>query len=108
ALGPSPAALAIIIATVKALTAMKPDSPWITILSRESQRAKVARFQIGLVEKEDRSDVFVSLIACLIEANNNITQVLFFKFKHANATFKANSTKVSINRSALTELGPSI
>jgi hypothetical protein len=44
----------------------------------------------------------------VIEAENNITQVLFFKFKNARASFKADSTKVSINRAALTDLGPAI
>lgn len=108
ALGPAPAALAIVTATISALKGMNANSPWITIFSRESQKAKISRFQIGLVEKDDGSDVFVSLLACLIEANNNITQVLFFKFKNAGASFKANSGKVSINRSALSDLGPSI
>lgn len=108
ALGPSAAALAIITSTVNALKAMQPDSSWITIFSRESQRARIARFQIGLAEKGLGDDVFVSLVACLIEANNTITQVLFFKFREAKASFKASSAKVSINRPALAELGPSI
>jgi hypothetical protein len=108
ALGPAPAALAIITATINALKSMNANSPWITLFSRESQKAKIARFQIGLVEREETSDVFVSLLACLIEAHNNITQVLFFKFKDAGASFKANSGKVSINRQALTQLAPSI
>lgn len=107
-LGSAPAAVAIVTATINALKAMNADSPWITIFSRESQKARISRFQIGLVEKGDGSDVFVALLACLIEANNDITQVLFFKFKNAGASFKANSGKVSINRSALTDLGPSI
>jgi hypothetical protein len=107
-LGPAPAALAIVISTVNALKAMKSDSSWITIFSRESQKAKIARFQIGLVEKDQGGDVFVSLLACLIEAANSITQVLFFKFKNSHASFKANSAKVSINRAALSDLGPTI
>lgn len=108
ALGPAPAALAIITATVNALKGMKPDSSWLTIFSRESQKAKIARFQIGLVEKEEAGDVFVSLLACLIEAKNDITQVLFFKFKDAKASFRANSAKVSINHASLIDLGPAI
>lgn len=107
-LGPGAAALTIIAAAVSALKAMKSDSPWITLFSRESQKAKIARFQVGLVEKEAGSDVFVSLLACLIVAENDITQVLFFKFKAANASFRANNAKVSINRAALLELGPVI
>jgi hypothetical protein len=108
ALSPSAAALTIITATLNALKAMNPSGSWITIFSRETQKAKIVRFQVGLVEKEESSDVFVSLLACLIEAENNINQVLFFKFKNARASFKADSAKVSINRAALTNLGPTI
>jgi hypothetical protein len=107
-LGPAAAALPIITATVAALKAMKSNSPWITIFSREAQKAKIARFQIGLVDKEQSGDVFVSMVAYLIEAKHEITQLLFFKFRSANASFKANSSKVSINRAAVTALGPAI
>jgi hypothetical protein len=34
--------------------------------------------------------------------------VLFFKYREANASFRANSAKVSINRAALSDLGPDI
>jgi hypothetical protein len=108
ALGPSATALTIITSTLNALKAMKSDSPWITLFSHESQKAKIARFQIGLVEKEEKSDVFVSLLVCLIEAKSTVTQVLFFKFKDANASFKANGAKVSINGPDLIFLGPGI
>lgn len=108
ALGPAPAAIAIVTATISALKAMSTNSPWITLFSRESQKARIARFQVGLVERDANSDVFVSLLACLVEATNDITQVLFFNFKTAGASFKANSAKVSINQQALTELGPVI
>ena len=107
-LGPGAAALPILTATVAAFKGMKSDSPWLTIFSRESQKAKIARFQVGLVEKEEGSDVFVVLLGCLIQAQNDITQVLFFKFKAARASFRANNAKVSINRAALVELGPVI
>lgn len=107
-LGPSTAALAIIAATVNALKGMNPRSSWITIFDREAQKAKIARFQIGLVEKEAESDVFVSLLACLIEAKDTVTQVLVFKFREAEASFRANSQKVSINRRSIVELGPTV
>jgi hypothetical protein len=87
---------------------MKSDSSWITIFTRESQKAKIARFQIGFVDKDANGDVFVSLLACLIEAQNDITQVLFFKFRQSHASFRANNAKVSINRRALGELAQTI
>ena len=104
ALGPSATALAIITSTIGALKAMSPDSPWITIFSRESQKARMARFQIGFVEKDLNADVFVSMLACLIEAQNTVTQVLVFKCKESQASFKTNSAKVSINRNAAIQL----
>jgi hypothetical protein len=107
-LGPAPAALAIVTATVHALRGLKPDSSWMTIFSREAAKAKIARFHIGLVEKDPDGDVFVSLLGCLVEAENSITQVLFFKFKNSKGSFKARNDKVSINRAALIDLGPTI
>ena len=107
-LGPAPTAIAIITSTINALKAMKPDSSWITIFTRELQKAKIARFQVGLVEQKEDAGVFVSLLACLIEAQSTITQVLVFKYTTSSATFSANSSKVSINRAALNELRPMI
>jgi hypothetical protein len=108
ALGAAPAALAIISATFTALKAMQPGNPWLTIFSRESQKAKIARFQIGLVEKDGNGETFVSLCACLVEADNSITQALFFKFKSAHARFRANTAKVSLNAASLTDLSVAV
>jgi hypothetical protein len=68
----------------------------------------MARFQIGLVDTSADGDVFVSMVVCLIEAKNDITQVLVFKFRDSHASFKASSAKVSLNRQALTDLSPVI
>jgi hypothetical protein len=108
ALAPSVAALSLITASVGALKGMNPSSPWLVIFSRESQKAKIARFQVGLVSTDKDGDIFVSLLACLIEARTDITQVLFFRFKEASATFRANGAKVSINRASLADLGDAI
>lgn len=108
ALGPGAAALAILTATFSALKAMQPGSSWLTIFSREAQNAKIAHFQVGLVEKGPNDDVFVSLSACIIKAETVITQVLFFKWREANASFDASTQKVSIDRPSLIALGPQI
>jgi hypothetical protein len=63
----------------------------------------MARFQIGLVNIGEHGDVFVDLVACIINANNSVTQLLFFKWKDANASFKASTQKVSINRPSLND-----
>jgi hypothetical protein len=108
ALGPSAAALGIIRSAIDMLQAMAPGSSWFTIFNRESQHAKIARFQIGFVEKGEAADVFVSMLACLIEAKASVTQVLVFKYRNEHASFKANSAQVSINSTALQALLPAI
>lgn len=108
ALGPTATTLAIVNGALNSLKAMKTNTPWITIFNRETQIARMARFQVGLVEKEEKSDVFVSLLACLIEAQRDIVQVLFFKWKEDRATFRANTAKVSVNRASLVDLLPVI
>jgi hypothetical protein len=107
-LGAAPAALSIITATISALGAMDASSSWMKIFTRESQKATIGRFQVGLVERAEGDDVSVSMLACLVEARTAISQLLFFKFHNAQATFKANNAKVSIDRASLVDLGPSI
>jgi hypothetical protein len=108
AMGPPASALTIIKAAVDMLQNMSPETSWFTIFNRESAKANIARFQIGLVETGEEDDVFVTLLACLIQARSSVTQVLVFKFRNAKANFEANSGKVSINRDALKDLGPVI
>ncbi|MFC3742491.1 hypothetical protein [Paractinoplanes deccanensis] len=108
ALGPSVAALKLLQSAIDVLKAMKPDTSWLTIFSRETEHASIARFQIGLVEPGENDDVFVSMLACLVEGSSSVTQVLFFKYRAEHARFKGNSAKVSLNRAALEDLGPEI
>jgi len=105
ALAPAPTTLLILAATVKALKSMNPGSSWFQIFNRETQRARYPHFQVGIVEvTPDGKDVVLSLLACLVEANQTITQVLLFKYRQAHATFKASASKVSINRDSLADL----
>src|SRR5262249_55776026 len=98
----------IITASLNALQAMKPESSWITIFERESRKARFARFQVGLVEQDENAEVFVSLLVCVITAHDNLTQVLLFKYRDSHARFETTSVKVSVNHSALVDLGPLI
>jgi hypothetical protein len=107
-LGPGAAALTIVTAAVTALHGMDPKSSWITIFSRETQKAKIARFQVGLVDNDPNGGAQVALLACLIEAKSSITQILFFKFSAENASFRASTSKVSINAVALSDLADTI
>jgi hypothetical protein len=109
ALGAAPTAILVITAAMKALKDMNPNSPWITLWSREVQKANMARFQIGLVNMEDDGkNARVNLVACILGAKSALTQVMFFKWKDAHAAFKAATRSASINPSSAKALAPDI
>lgn len=96
-LGPNVAALTLVKETLDALNSMEPDSPWITVFSRESQTAKRSRFQITLAENAPDGGFLVSLMAFGLSAKKTVTQVLFFKLRESDVLLKHSSGKVTIN-----------
>ena len=97
----APAALAVVKRTLEALQKMSADSPWITLFHRESQSANTARFQVSLVNADDASPFLVSLVAFGLQATNEITQVLFFKFHKNTVKLQHHSGKATINAQVL-------
>jgi hypothetical protein len=93
----APGALVVVRKTLEALQKMSADSPWITLFHRESQSANTARFQVSVVDAEEDARFLVSLIAFGLEAERNVTQVLFFKFHRNAVTLQHHSGKVTIN-----------
>jgi hypothetical protein len=93
----SPGALLLVRSTLQALQQMSADSPWITLFNRESQSANTARFQVSLVERAANAQLLLSLIAFGLEAERNVTQVLFFKFRRNEVTLHHHAGKAAIN-----------
>jgi len=93
----SPGALLLVRSTLEALQQLSADSPWITLFNRESQSANTARFQVSLVERDANAQLLLSLIAFGLEAERNVTQVLFFKFRRNEVTLHHYAGKVAIN-----------
>jgi hypothetical protein len=99
-LGPAAPALAVIQSTLEAMKAMSSGS-WMTIFKRETQAApKTPHFEITAAEPSD-DGVRLSLMAFELEAKSNLTQVLFFKFRSADITFRHASGRVMIDSKLL-------
>jgi hypothetical protein len=107
-LGPGTAALTVATTAVNALRAMDPDSSWIKIFSRETQKARIGRFEVGVAERAQDGVVQISSLACLLEAQTTIAQVLFFKLRSENASFRANTNQVTISAATLRDLAEPI
>jgi hypothetical protein len=100
-LGPASTALGLLVTTLNALEKMNSTTPWITIFSRESQRASTGRFQVSLVEQNEADQFFVSLMAFEMEAKKTITKILFFSAEESEVTLRHSSGKVTINTTVL-------
>lgn len=97
----SPAALALVNTTLKALKKLDEGSPWITLFNRESRSVNTARFQIGLAEADAADGLLLSLMSFGLEARSNVTQVLFFKLRMNDVTLQHHSGRVTINAALL-------
>jgi hypothetical protein len=107
-LGSAPTALALVKSTIDSLKSMDANSPWVTIFSRESQRASTAHFQISLAEQDPAGQFLVSLMAFGLEAKSTITRVLFFKAKASEARLRHYAGRVTINTDVLDGVGEAI
>jgi hypothetical protein len=97
ALGGAVAAKSILMATLKGLAAMSPDHPWITLFNRESQRASANQFQIGYLEAAEGKAARGSLTSFELDAQQSVTQVLFFRFTETRATLRYSTSTITMN-----------
>ena len=102
-------ALAVVTSTVTALQQVSgKNKKWLTIFKRESQKAKVARFQISVAEPAPGGGVVLTLMAFKLEAEDLSTQVLVFKFRSKTASFDHASGKISLATDLLQTIGPKV
>lgn len=100
----SPTALVVLTSTLNALKKMDAGNPWVTIFNRESRSANTAHFQVSTVDRDPNGDLFVALTAFAMEAQQKITQVLFFKFRKNDVKIENHAGKASINATVLAGL----
>ena len=72
--------------------------------AQDCRRLKAGRFQISVAEPDTKGGVLVTMLAFALKAEKTVTQVLFFKVKKTEATFRKNEGKASINMDALKDL----
>jgi len=96
ALGPAASAASIVVEILEGMNRMHEDKPWITIFDRASQHASGAKFQMSYVDADDQGHPQINLVCLGIEAQQTITQVLFFKFTGQSATIKEAGTELGI------------
>ncbi len=106
-LGEAATAIALVETTLKAMKSMT-DGPWMTIFKRESQAAKVARFQVTIGAPIQGEESMLTLMAFDLDAKSSLTQVLFLKFGATDVVLRHSSGRVTIDSGVLRAVGPAI
>jgi hypothetical protein len=107
-LGPVPTALAITLGALQALQSMSKDSPWLTLFNRRSKQATAAGVQVAHVETDDQGGATIRGSAFRVEAEQTITQVLFFKFTSNEAKLFRRTVSMTIDSRTLESLAPDL
>ena len=101
-LGPQAAVLAVVKAAIDALRSMDENRPWLALFERECRTARSARFQVTAAQAGPAGLVEVALAAFRLNADSELTQVLFFKFASSAASLDYAAGKATIDPTALT------
>lgn len=107
ALGPAVAGSALIVKVLEGLNRMDTNSPWITLFSRESQRAEANQFQMSHVDNPDGTPR-ITLVNFELAAQRSVTQVLFFKLDSNTAELRHTPRKISVNEPIFSQVAPVI
>ncbi|MGE3872538.1 MAG: hypothetical protein AB7F74_06245, partial [Parvibaculaceae bacterium] len=102
--GAGSAALQMVTASLDTLKSLNEDSPSIALFNRESQSARIARFQVSLAEVDASGRFVVSLMAFAITARSNLTQVLLFRYRSTDVDLRHASAKMTIDTGILADI----
>jgi hypothetical protein len=108
ALGPATTALALVTSALLSLQAMGAGSPWITLFNRRAKDARAAGINVTHAEADGTGNVSLKGAGFRVQANQQITQVLFFKFTSNAAKLYRRTVEMTMVSRTLTELAPDI
>jgi len=108
ALGPVPAALALVTAALTSLQGMNEKSKWITLFDRRAKSTSSTGFSVANVEPHAEGSAQLRSIDFRVEARKTITQFLFFRFTSQEASMFRRGVVLFISDEALQELAPKV
>lgn len=97
----------IILAGLKNLQEMNKDSPWITLLDRESRRFDARELHFAAVSSTE-TDTIIRYAIARLSVDLEDTSILFFRLTKAHANFESSTTTMSANNSLLAVIEPQL
>ena len=109
-LGPvaGPAAVAAVVAVLNGLHQMNKDKPFITLFDKRSRHGKIGRFQLTYVHKGPDGALAAEVMAFALNAEENVTQVLFVKLHKGKTELRRSLGTLSVDTVALNDIRPNL
>jgi hypothetical protein len=103
ALGPA-AATSTVVATLQSLAAASANRSWLTLFEKESRRASSNQFQVGYVRGAGGGPTRATLASFELDAQQSVTQVLFFRFADTRATLRYATSTLTLNEAVFRQV----
>lgn len=102
----APAAMALVVTTLKALGSMQKDSPLITLFNRETQHASAGRFQVATVRDDPGGEAVIDIMAFSLTADSTVTQILFFKLHGDHTSLRTRRGTLALDDATMRSVAP--
>ncbi|WP_333848999.1 hypothetical protein [Leclercia sp.] len=103
-LSPVAGALQAVLSVLSGLQNMNRNAPFITLFKKQSQHGNIGRFQFTCIYSDPEQGPVARAIAFSLQADNTLTQVLFFKLQKGKTNFRRSEGVLSIDAHALISL----
>lgn len=100
-LGPEQASTSKMIDLLRKLGEARDDTPWVTLYNTSSQRQSGGTLELCHVGADRNGGIWLRILSCVIQANESITQVLFFKASRVKAEIRVTSTEIGTSAEQL-------
>lgn len=107
-LSPIAGAAAAVLVVLKGLHEMAADKPFITLFNKQSRHGKIGRFQFTYVHNDPDHGLSAEIMAFALDANETLTQVLFFKLTKGKTRLQRSLGTLSIDTQALSDIRPNL
>jgi len=107
-LAPISGAAAAVIAVLKGLHNMNASAPFITLFNKQSVHGTIGHFQMTYVHMDPDHGLSAEVMAFALDADNKLTQVLFFRLTKKRTHLRRSLATLSIDTAAITALHPNI
>lgn len=107
-LAPMAGAAAAVLAVLQGLHKMEADQPFIKLFDKRSRHAKIGRFQLTYVHRDEEHGLMAEVMAFALTAEETVTQVLFFRLRKGDTTLRRSNAKLSVDTAALLAIKPNL